>query len=359
MPGFRFEPECYPVQPGCYLLKDARGQVLYVGKAKNLRRRLASYFQPSRQRGRNKRLVRKVAAIEVVLLHTETESFLYESRLIARYRPPFNRAFWRADNGFPYIALTAEAFPRFVPYSHGAANFELGAAPVARRFGPYVSRRFRDGVLAFVNDHFQLRTCDPLPQALCLRYHMHKCCGVCAEAEATAAYARGVEQAAALLDGAQHTELLREMRRRMWAHAERLEFEQAARLKTRVEVLERALARQVVERELACDQDVIYFGQGRALVAAVRAGVLQTLELLDGAPPAEEDGAAFLLARYRESAPPELIANRVADPGGLAAALSAANRRPVRLVVPAGGAEQALLELCRLNYEYRAGERQP
>lgn len=356
MPSFNFTAGRYPVQPGCYLMKDADGRVIYVGKARNLRRRLASYFQRRHNQRKLERLVAQIAGIEVIIVNNETESLVLENNLIKRYRPRFNSMMNSKNSGYSYIALTAEDLPRFVPYRKHRVNKELeGAAEarIARRFGPYVSRRFRDTLLDFVNENFRLRTCSPLPSRACLRYHIHKCSGICQQEITPAQYGDDVKEAIAFLSS-RHTAVIREMKRRMRQCAARLEFEKAQRIKEQVEVLELALEKQIVERHVNHDQDVIYFAGGKALVARIQSGALQGLHLFDlGSPASDEAREYFLLSRYGQRSPRELILNCLNNPEQIAGMLTAANQYKVKVTLPKRGVACKLLQLCEVNYDYR------
>jgi excinuclease ABC subunit C len=340
----------YPGAPGCYLMKDSRGRVLYVGKAKNLRRRLASYFRPGRERWLGS-LLKRLAEIEVVLVHNETESLLLEHNLIKLHRPRYNRQLKSDRTGYSYIALTDEPLPRFVPYRKHRPNQALeriGEAAVARRFGPYVSVRFRNHLLDYVNDHYGLRSCDFLPRQPCLRYHMHRCDGVCAGVISADEYRAAIARAAAFL-AHPPLSLTQRLRRQMMAYAAAQEFERAAWLKRRLEALEQALQPQVVERQVAYDQDVIYCGEAHAFVGRVRRGTLYAF----GLHPLSLAPADWLLARYARHSPPELILNRLDEPDAIGRALSASNGYRVRLTLPRRGDKATLLSLCELNYHYR------
>lgn len=361
MPAFEFDPTRYPASPGCYLMRDGREQVIYVGKAKNLQRRLASYFRARPKRGRLKRLVASIADVEVILVNTEVEALVLENNLIKRHKPRFNRVLTDDDTGYYYIALTGEDLPRFIPYRKNHVNKELSRADgtdLARRFGPYVSRRFRDGLLDFVTENFQIRTCAPLPEKVCLRHHLGWCGGIC-EGKITAdAYRQTVDDAKTFLER-QHLDLIEQMKARMLAFADQLEFEKAQRIKTQVEALSNTLQPQFVERDVDYDQDVIYFGDRHALVMNVQRGAIQCLRLVDLEPdeatPDRND--RFLLAAYAANSPAELIVNRLADPRNVERTLSEANGYLVRILIPEAEEPSALLQLCELNYAHRVGNR--
>ncbi|HEX6384788.1 MAG TPA: phage antirepressor N-terminal domain-containing protein [Anaerolineae bacterium] len=162
-----------------------------------------------------------------------------------------------------------------------------------------------------------------------------------------------VKQAIAFLSS-RHTAVIREMKRRMRHCASRLEFEKAQRIKEQVGILERALEKQIVERHVNHDQDVIYIGDGKALVGTIKRGALQGIHLFDL--DTSFDGKAceqFLLSRYGERSPRELIVNRLSDPDRIAATLTAANQYKVKITLPKRGVACKLLQLCELNYDYR------
>jgi excinuclease ABC subunit C len=244
MPQFVFEPSCCPSGPGCYLMRDAAGTVLYVGKAKNLRKRLGSHFRSTPQPGRPSRLLAAIADVELLLVNNETEALILEHNLIKLHKPRANRMLLDADEGYFYIALTAEEFPRLVAYRKNRVNKELErggrVTPVARCFGPFVNRRFRDALLGFVIDEFQLRSCAPLASRVCLRFHLGACGGVCERRASTAEYARAVADAVGFLSRG-HAELMRHLKREMVESAAQLRFERASWLKQHVELLEGAL----------------------------------------------------------------------------------------------------------------------
>jgi excinuclease ABC subunit C len=360
MTRFDFDAKRYPTQPGCYLMKDAGGQVIYVGKAKNLRRRLGSYFRspgkggPRRRDRKTARLVAHVADIEVILVNNEAESLILENNLIKEYKPRYNRKLIKEDTGYYYIAVTEEDLPRFVPYRKKRLNKRLKGQAIGRRFGPYTSFRFREVLLEYVCDNFQIRTCQPMPQRVCLRYHLDKCGGICEQKVSAEAYADAVGQAATFLSR-EHADLIRHMKSRMWEHVEQLEFEKAQRIRDQVEALENTLEKQVVERDVQHDQDIVYFGERKVLVTRAKRGMIQDLRLFDLDPANHYAEACehFLLSHYAQDGPGELIVNRLRDPGRVEQALAAAYGHRVRITLPTQGVACELFKFCKLNYDYR------
>jgi excinuclease ABC subunit C len=266
-----------------------------------------------------------------------------EHNLIKHHRPRGNRALTVDDDGYCYIALTAEDLPRLIPYRKRRTNRELErggtTTTVARLFGPYVSRRLRDALLKFAADAFRLRTCAPLAREVCLRYHLGACGGVCEQRVTARDYADAVSEAVAFLARRQ-ADALRLMKRQMAGYADRLQSERAAWVQRHVEALERALEPQVVERDIPHDQDVQHFGPERVLLMHVRRGAVLGLSLceLEPARGADEHVDRFVRARYGRGCPGELIANRVGDRRGLERALTAANGYLARAMDTRGSA---------------------
>ncbi|UUZ91037.1 GIY-YIG nuclease family protein [Paenibacillus sp. P25] len=161
MASFEFQAGDYPERPGRYIMKDAAGRILYVGKSKNLRSRLRSYFQRRDQRKRIQQMVQEIASIEVVLVNNEAESLMLENNLIKIHKPPYNRALKRDNSGYAYLQMTSERLPRLEVFYRdrrsGADRPNAGPEPSGKekRFGPYISGRFRDAVMEFVADHYR------------------------------------------------------------------------------------------------------------------------------------------------------------------------------------------------------------
>jgi excinuclease ABC subunit C len=363
---FEFDPKQYPLAPGCYLMKDAGGQVLYVGKAKCLRRRLSSYFGKSWHPRRIRQLVAEVCAIEVILVTNETESLVLENNLIKQHKPPYNRMLVRDDSGYGYILKTGERFPRFVIYRRHRLSKALGSededhAATGKRYGPYVSKHFRDTLLDFVNAHYGLRTCKTLPGRVCLQYHIGKCSGICAGLVTPEQYAESVRQAEALL-ACRSADVIPALKRQMLEHAARLEFEKAQKLKVQIHALEVTLKKQVVDRDVRHDQDVVYFGERAVMLARVERGILRDAGLfdLDLSAGYEQACRAFLLSFYAarggevgNAIDRELIVNQLADAKAVAAELSRELKCRIRITFPRRGPKHDLLRLCEQNYNYR------
>ena len=354
MSSFTYRSASYPTGAGCYLMKNAAGQVIYVGKARNLRRRLGQYFQARQQNGKIAALAAAVAQIEVILVNTEVESLILENNLIKRYKPPFNVMLMSDHSGYTYIVQTEETFPRFVSYRKNRINkaFEKNQTLcIEKRFGPYLTREVCDLLLKCVNETFGIRTCDPMPRKVCFLYHLQRCSGPCEGVISAAEYARNVAQAADLL-AAPHLHLITILTEKMQEAAQALAFERAQHLRDQIAALRTVFEKQVVERDILYDQDVVYQQDGGRVVLHLRRGALMTLEWL-------QDGlslTAFLLRHYHQGAVPEVLVEDFAQAEEVQARLGQVSGGKVRLtrVNPQQtGPEADLMQIARKNHEYR------
>jgi excinuclease ABC subunit C len=357
--SYAFEAEAFPRLPGCYLMFDATDRLLYVGKAKDLRRRLSCYFHRGAERHRKAEMVERIRRIEVVLARNEREALVLESNLIRHHTPPYNSRFTRVGDSYYYIALTDEAYPRFVGYRRDRVNYALTESNGAylELFGPYMGWRLRNRILEAVRERFPLRTCHRMPRERCIRRDSGLCSAPCLGRIPREAYQALVATARRFLQRPPRA-ALRALERDMREAAACEAFEEAQRIRDQLRALRHAALPQAVECSRGGDREVVWWGAGSMYRLQVRDGAVVNAGPFEdgGSPSSVRDG---LVRRYSSSDAQAWIVNRPAaaflvQAAGDAERVSAA---APRLIVPRSDRSRIgqLLELCRINHDFYAG----
>ncbi|RKY61781.1 MAG: excinuclease ABC subunit C [Candidatus Neomarinimicrobiota bacterium] len=247
-----------PVDPGCYLFKSSAGKILYIGKAKNLRNRVKSYFSADKSREpKTFAMLKHVQDVEFIITHSEIEALILENTLIKEHRPRYN-IFLRDDKTFPYVRITNEPFPRVLITRK---KIDDGS----KYFGPYTDAGTIREILRIIKKVYTVRTCnyklDPDTVSekrirLCLQYHIHNCDGPCQQLISEKDYLKMIANVEAFLNG--HSDnVLQYIRQKMDNAAEDLKFEIAARYRDNLKLLTRYFHKQSVEFSDTKNRDFI------------------------------------------------------------------------------------------------------
>ena len=351
----RAELERLPVKPGIYRMLNGKGEILYVGKAKNLKKRVTAYARPERQSLRIRRMIAETRGLEFVTTHTEAEALLLEANLIKRHRPRYN-ILLRDDKSFPSILIARDhPFPQVL--KHRGARARKGDY-----FGPFASAWAVNEALSFLQRAFLLRSCPDSVFASrarpCLLYQIKRCSAPCVGRVSEEDYARHVGDAKAFLSG-RSGEIQQALAKRMQEASERTDFEQAAELRDRLRALAQVQAKERVHLAHATEADVI---------AAHQAGGHTCIEVFffraganwgdrayfpahgreDSAPAVIE---AFLGQFYAAHPPPRLIllSHRLPHRAVVAEALGLRAQRKVTVETPVRGEKRAVVEHALAN----------
>jgi excinuclease ABC subunit C len=351
-----------PDRPGVYLMRDGRGDVVYVGKAQSLRNRVRSYWQKASgplEGHRVRAVIDRIADVEYTITDSVSEALLLEANLIKRYRPRFNVRL-KDDKSYPYIKVTlADDFPR-------VERTRKLVQDGSRYFGPYASASSVDESMNLVRRLFPFRTCTieikEGERALarpCLLYHIKRCQGPCIEAVSKADYGSQIEQIQLFLEGRQEN-VVRALSTEMAAASERTDYEAAAALRDKIRAIERTMESQKMAAFRRTELDLIGLArqdnQAAIQLFAIRGGkaVGRDVFLLDAAREASDDEvlSSFVEQYYARatSIPPQVLVPRsLGEAGVLESYLAERRGGPVRILVPQRGEKRELMALAARN----------
>jgi excinuclease ABC subunit C len=354
-----------PAAPGVYRMVNQAGSVLYVGKAKNLGKRLAAYVRPDRLPPRLQRMVAETASLEVVTTHTEVEALLLESNLIKKLAPRYN-ILLRDDKSFPYILITGDhSWPQIV--KHRGARTRKG-----EYFGPFASAGAVNQTLSQLQRAFLLRSCSDAVFSTrsrpCLLHQIRRCSAPCTDRISSADYAQLVAEARAFLSG-QSQSVQHDLVRRMEQSSQALAYEEAAYYRDRIRALSRVQAHQDINPQELGEADVIALhqagGQACIQVFFFRSGcnfgnrAFFPAQTQDQAP--EDILAAFLGQFYEDKDPPrEVLLSAPLPPADVALlgeALSLKAGHKVTVGVPKRGDRRKVIEHAYDNAREALGRR--
>src|SRR6202045_2298794 len=342
-------------EPGIYLLRDRAGKVLYVGKAKSLRSRVRAYFREGGDgRFQVRFLMKRVRDFDTIVTASEKEALILENNLIKQYKPRYNIRL-KDDKSYLSAKITNPAWPRITVTRRIVKDG-------GKYFGPFGSADGLRETIDVIRKVFPLRTCSDAVfrnrSRPCIEYQIKRCLGPCCLPVDRAEYEAHLHAAQMLLEG-RNLEVLKELRERMRGHAERMEFEEAARLRDQVRAIEKTVERQTVLHHWGIDQDV--FGLYReggfieAIVLMVRGGKLTSTQSWDfqDLEFADQDVLADLLTQYYSGArniPDEVIVPVALEDADVRAELLTEKRdKKVEFLVPQRGDKLRLLEMAMEN----------
>ncbi|MGB4206102.1 MAG: excinuclease ABC subunit UvrC [Bacteroidales bacterium] len=348
-----------PENPGIYQFLDKEGEIIYVGKAKNLKKRVSSYFtRDSSLTGKVRVMVKKIADIRHIVVDTELDALLLENNLIKTYKPRYN-ILLKDDKSFPWICIKNDPFPRVFP-TRNLVN------DGSEYYGPYASGKIMHTLLDLIRQLYPIRTCNlKLTQEnirkgkfkVCLQYHIGNCLGPCENLQSKEDYMKNISSVRDIIKGNLHTVKLR-LQELMNEHAKNLEFEKAQIIKEKLETLERYRSKSTVVNPNISNVDVFSLVKSGALmyvnfIKVVDGAIIQshTIEIQTRLDETENDVLEVAITEFRQryaSDAMEIIVPMRPDfeiPG-------------VKFTVPKRGDKKQLLELSERNATFFRLERQ-
>ena len=343
-----------PTDPGVYLFKDEKGDIIYVGKAKNLRSRVRNY-STSNQPAKTIQLVSKIRSVDWIVVNNEVEALLLENKLIKQHVPKYNINL-KDSKTFAYIALTKERYPRVLTSRKVSHRLES--------FGPYTDGYMRQDLMRLVMKVFKIRVCKKLPKRACLDFHIGLCTAPCTENVSEEHYSEQVKQARSFLKG-NYERTVKMLNSQMKNASKNKKYERALELRNQITSIQLLTHRQIVDNERRFDQDVMAFRQLGENLLVVQMGVRKGVLLgkkefsIDIQPQIDQE---FLKAYYTTNQiPREILLNKscwtdAKEKTALEELFSTKRNAPVTLTVAKRGNKLALVKLAEKNIEVNLKE---
>ena len=366
-PGLMEKIRTAPTDPGCYIYRNSGGKIIYIGKAKNIRNRVKSYFVNGYKEPKTAALVSQIVEVEFILTNSEIEALILENTLIKTHRPKYN-IFFRDDKTYPYVRITAEPFAQVFLTRNVIRDG-------SKYFGPYTDSRLLRETLEIIKNIFPIRSCKHRLNEktiakgqikICLDYHIKKCEGPCQGLVSAEEYDLMIAKVMAFLNG--HTEdAIQYFQEKMKTAATNMQFETAAAYRNKIAILKNYSNRQVVELNDCLDRDLVAVLKEAenccAIIFRVRRGKLIGRDrfFLEGTQNYEYSSIVRdLILRYYDNAtsfPSELLVNELPDEKDMLESwLTAQKGARVTIIKPQRGEKVQLLKMALRNAELQLNE---
>ena len=342
-----------PKEPGIYLMKDNSGNTIYIGKAKNLRNRVKTYFTKN-QNYKTQKLVSKISDIEFVLTDNESEAFLLESNMIKRYRPTYNIEL-KDQQRYTYLRITNEKFPRLLVARRTRNGNFLGKGKI---FGPFTKGSSKLLTIGSLRKTFKVRICKTLPKKVCLEYHLGNCDGPCEYNSAQKEYKQNISDLESILKSKQQMkDFSQKLEKQMLEASDLQQFERAIEIRDTLQRLGSINSGKKMETAKKSDEEYfgIKYGQQDAIIMTFRQthGVIRDSEKFTFDLVGDNNFTNFLYQYYTTHKIPKIIitSEELGDIDSLQIALSERAGFPVKIVLGTKGKRKEVIELILRNIE--------
>ncbi|MAN28407.1 MULTISPECIES: excinuclease ABC subunit UvrC [Mesonia] len=356
VPAIEIQIKTLPSSPGVYQYYDKNGKILYVGKAKNLKKRVSSYFNKKHDSHRIGVMVKKIKEIRHIVVNSEADALLLENNLIKKYQPRFN-VMLKDDKTYPWICIKNERFPRVFSTRRLIKDG-------SEYYGPFTSVKTVNTLLELIRELYQIRTCNyDLSEEkirngkykVCLEYHLGNCKGPCEALQPEVEYHNNIEQIRQIVKG-NFKDSLHKFRDQMQAHAEKMEFEDAQRLKDKIDILEKYQAKSTVVNPKINNVDVFSVmsdeGYGYVNFLQLSHGAIirsHTIEMKKKLAESDRELLELAITEIRQrfnSKSPEIFVPFKVDVG-----------ENIKVTVPKLGDKKSIVDLSLRNAKYYRQER--
>ncbi len=333
-----------PRNPGCYLYIDKNDNIIYIGKAKNLKNRVKSYFSNKNLDIKTQTLVKNIDKIDFIITNNEIEALLLENNLIKKYRPKYNIDLVDSKR-YAFIEKTDEFYPKF---KIARTNNTKG-----KLFGPFISAKERDYILETINKTFKLRTCNNLPKKSCIRYNIGLCSAPCINKISNKEYLENVKSAEFILMG-KVSEIINDFGKKMREMSGELNFEKSIEYRDIINSLNKLKEKQDVERQKKYNENIINFrikeNKVYLLLFKIYKGILDEKQefVFDYSNNFFEE---FLLSFYSENEIPRKIIVPIKIEDSLINYFSKIKNNKIDVIIPKKGELKKLLDLVDKNIE--------
>jgi len=337
-------PEHLPTSPGCYLFKNKHNHILYIGKAKHLKKRIKSYFSGQPLDPKTQSMLDQATTIETIATDTELEAIILESTLIKRHQPKYNIDLKDAK-GFSYIHIPNEPFPR--------VQLIRRYQKTGKIYGPFISAQERDYLLRFIRKTFRIRTCKQLPKRPCLRHHIQLCDAPCIGNITETEYNQRIAQAKLILSG-NAPKLLNTLKTQMHTASHNNHFEHALHLRNQITAIQHLQERQNIQRHRPYNEDIINYTEQNNTIYLMLFNIYKgTLANKQEYTFEKHDGffEEFLVQYYTDNPLPKELILPTTISTGLHHYFEHLRKTKVKITIPQKGAKKQLLQLVTKNIE--------
>lgn len=333
-----------PTSPGCYLFKDKHNTILYIGKAKNIKKRVQTYFQKTDLDIKTKNLVKHINSIECIATDNEYEALVLENTLVKKHQPKYNIRLKDAKS-YAFIQITQEQYPRVL--------LARGKHTRGMYYGPFVSAQQRDYILYFVRKTFHLRTCKKMPKKPCLRYQIKLCDAPCIGNITQQQYTNNIKFVKQILSG-KETQVIHTLEKQMKQASQHQHYEHALNLRNQLLALQHLTQRQNMQRNKTYNEDIINYkivqGTVYLIMFNIHKGTLVNKN--EFIFPHQEDFFDDFIAQfYAENPIPKEIILPIKISSSVEKFLCYLKKSKIKIVVPQRGEKKQLLQLVEKNID--------